>query len=39
MLGMTFGELALTTFIFALIYGAGFLQRLGKWLGTLIAPK
>jgi hypothetical protein len=32
-LGMTRAELGLTAFIFALIYGAGFLPRLGRFLG------
>ncbi len=34
-LGMTRAELGLTAFIFALIYGAGFLPGLGRFLGRL----
>jgi hypothetical protein len=38
-LGMTRAELGLTVFIFALIYGAGFLTRLGKAIGGLVAGR
>ncbi len=38
-LGMTRAELGLTLFIFALIYGAGFLSRLGKAVGGLMVGK
>lgn len=37
-LGMTRAELGLTLFIFALIYGAGFLSRLGKRIGGWMVP-
>ena len=37
MFDMTRAELGLTLFIFALIYSAGFLPRLGRWLGGLVA--
>lgn len=34
-LGMTRAELGLTVFVFLLIYGAGFLSRLGKLIGGI----
>ncbi len=36
LLGMTRGEIILVVFIFALVYGAGFLPRLGEWVGMLL---
>ena len=30
--GLTRGEIALIAFVFALIYGAGLLPRLARWL-------
>jgi len=38
-LGMTRAELGLTVFVFLLIYGAGFLSRLGKVIGGLTVRK
>ena len=35
-LGYTHGEIALTVFIFVLIYGAGFLPRAGRALGRMM---
>ena len=35
-LGYTHGEIALTVFIFILIYGAGFLPRAGRAVGRMM---
>ncbi len=34
--GMTRGEIILVVFIFFLVYGAGFLPRLGEWVGRVV---
>lgn len=34
--GMTRGELILVAFIFFLVYGAGFLPRVGEWVGRAV---
>lgn len=36
-LGMTRAELGLVVFVFLLIYGAGFLTRIGAFLGGLFS--
>jgi hypothetical protein len=33
MFSLTHGELAMVAFLFALVWGAGLLPRLGEWLG------
>jgi Sec-independent protein translocase protein TatA len=38
-LGMTHGELGLVLFIFALVYGAQVLPKLGERVGTWLARK
>jgi hypothetical protein len=38
-LGMTHGELGLVLFVFALVYGAPQVPRLGERLGMLLARK
>jgi Sec-independent protein translocase protein TatA len=37
MFGLTRGELAMVLFLFALIWGAGLLPRLGEHLGARLA--
>jgi hypothetical protein len=37
--GMTRGEIGLTAFVFALVYGAALLPRLGERLGVLFATR
>jgi Sec-independent protein translocase protein TatA len=39
MFGMTGGEIAIVLFIFALVWGAGVLPRLGEYLGDQAAAK
>jgi Sec-independent protein translocase protein TatA len=39
MFGMTRGEIGLVLFIFALVYGATFLPRLGDALGDFLAKR
>ncbi len=33
MFALTRGELAMVAFLFALVWGAGLLPRLGEWIG------
>ena len=37
--GMSGGEIAIVLFIFALVWGAGLLPRLGEYLGGHLAAK
>jgi Sec-independent protein translocase protein TatA len=39
MFGMTSGEVALVAFLFALVWGAGWLPRLGERLGERFARR
>jgi hypothetical protein len=39
MLGLTGGEVAIVAFIFALVWGAGLLPRLGERLGERFAKR
>jgi len=39
MLGLTGGEVAIVAFVFALVWGAGLLPRLGERLGERFAKR